>query len=144
MRKVLTTLILISVCYIAKSQNLTFSRVITFNGTINANAPVIYLANYLSEGPTYTVPEGKVWKIESFTFFQPSNIPGYMSFKINSSVIKCTKQNGSTGFVPGIIFPFWLKPGDIISASYMEESSPPQFYGGVYPFAFSIIEFTAP
>lgn len=137
-------IVILAIHFNSSSQTLAFSQVLTFNGTINANNPNSELSVYNSDGPTYTVPEGKVWKIESFTFFQPTGIPGYMSFKVNSSIIKCTKQNGSTGFVPGVSFPFWLKPGDTIRACYVEESTPPSFYGGSYPFAISIIEFTAP
>jgi hypothetical protein len=137
-------LFLFAYSYESISQSLAFSQVLTFEGTINANNPVSELSVYTSDGPAYTVPEGKVWKIESFTFFQPGNYPAYMTFKLNSTFIKCTRQGQSTGFVPGVTLPFWLKPGDTIKACYVEESTPPNFYGGSYPFAISIIELTAP
>lgn len=126
------------------AQNMAFSQVLTFDGTIHAESPIQYVGGGYSEGPAYTVPEGKIWKIESFTFYQPyGGWPGYMTLKVNSTVMKCTKMMGSTSFVPSINGPFWLKSGDVVRAAYMQDDLSVG-YGGYYPFALSIIEFSAP
>lgn len=122
------------------SQSLIFSQVLTFDGIISAQSPTLYYSGGYSEGPSYTVPPGKIWKLESFTFYKPLSYSGYVTLKLNSNILKCT---GGGTFIPGISLPFWLKPGDVLSPVYMAEDLSVG-YGGNHPFAISIIEFTAP
>lgn len=124
----------------AISQNLVFSQVLTFDGIVSVQSPTLYYGGGYSEGPAYTVPAGKVWKVESFTFYRPLSYSGYVTLKLNSNILKCT---GGGTFVPGVSLPFWLKSGDVLSAVYMAEDLSVG-YGGNHPFAISIIEFTAP
>jgi len=76
--------------FICKAQsNLQLNQVLTFNGTLNQN----------QSSPTWTVPNGKVWKVEART-------QDYL--KINGSWY-IGSLNGSS-----ISLPIWLKSGDIL------------------------------
>lgn len=144
--KILSFLFFLAYSSDAISQSLAFSQVLTFDGTINAESstPTLYLGGRYSEGPAYIVPSGKVWKIESFSFHQPSpSFPIYVTLKFNSTILKCTKITGGSSFVPAVNLPFWLKAGDVVRAVYMADDMNSGF-GGNHPFAISILEFTAP
>ena len=88
---------------------LQFNQVITQVGT-TTNAPI------------YTVPAGKVWKVESIS----SSYPNYLNVNINNVSVDLMY---SSGFMP---FPFWLKATDVI-----------QIFSASYPinYVISIVEF---
>ncbi len=121
MRKILSILFLVSVCSIARSQNLAFSQVLTYTGELpNAvNTP----------GPIYTVPSGKVWKIESLN----STVNQSLGFKLNNTFFPVTPNTYSTP----MIFPIWLKEGDTLQP-FVVGASPPTMYG----YFISIVEFS--
>lgn len=98
MRKILSVIFLVSVCTIARSQNLAFSQVLTYTGELPnlINTP----------GPVLTVPEGKVWKIESLS----TTVNQALGFKLNNIFFHLTPISYSTP----IIFPIWLKEGDTL------------------------------
>jgi hypothetical protein len=114
MRKILSILFLVSVCTIARSQNLTFSQVLFYSGEISLTMQ--------SGGTLYSVPQGKTWKVESLSVSQ-SNA---MSFKLNGTIFRT--QNMS--------YPIWLKEGDTIQVFV---DNPSQYSGQFY---MSIIEFS--
>jgi hypothetical protein len=122
MRKLLSTLFLISVCTITRSQNLAFSQVQTFTGELppTVNTP----------GPVYTVPAGKVWKIESLN----STVNQSLGFKLNNTFFHVTPVSYSSQ----IVFPIWLKEGDTVQP-FVVTNFPSVMYG----YFISIIEFSA-
>lgn len=67
--------------------NLQFNQVLTYNGS-GGNSAI------------WTVPVGKIWKIESVLMV---NMSGTSTFKINSFVVLYNNINPQ---------PIWLKPGD--------------------------------
>ena len=72
--------------------NLQFNQVLVLDGNQNA--------------PTYTVPAGKVWKVESATISSGS---GYLALSINgSSASIFTYANGGNNL------PFWVPGGTLI------------------------------
>jgi hypothetical protein len=113
-------------CFLdANSQNLQFSQVLTYTGNINGGVSL--------NGPVYTVPAGKTWKIESV------NIISDVRYKINGYNL-LNQINGNGGGTPTlstIVFPFWLKPGDTLQPYLLSNSV-------TLPFFISIIEFTTP
>lgn len=141
MRKILSILFLVSVCTIARAQNLTFSQVVTYSGQINYSSPTAGIV----DGPIYTVPQGKVWKIESLNlyFSGTATNPEYMSYKINGVRIFCSRMTANTPFVFGVNFPIWLKSGDTIRPSYGYENSN-NSWNANFPYFISIVEFNAP
>jgi hypothetical protein len=109
----------------AESQNLQFSQVLTYTGSIQGSVTL--------NGPVYTVPAGKTWKVESV------NIISDVRYKINGYNL-LNQINGNGGGTPTlstIVFPFWLKPGDTIQPYLLSNSV-------TLPFFISIIEFTTP
>jgi hypothetical protein len=86
-------------CSLLYSQgNLQFNQVLTYSQNFNL---VGCGSNQCSwTGPTYTVPAGKVWKIEYFV----SGGQGDIVITLNSTV-NVASTNGS---------PVWLKPTDLI------------------------------
>jgi hypothetical protein len=111
MKKILTIIALTLIIQTAsKAQgNLQFNQVLSYTGN------VYNYGNY-SASPVWTVPSGKVWKIESYTrdFLMINNI------SINGNTI--TGNN------------IWLKSGDILQCN-------PTSYSTGYNYLFSIIEF---
>jgi len=83
-----------------------------------------------SLGPLHTVPDGKVWKIESVY----CGAINHLGFYING--IFCRINGGSNS--SQMIFPIWLDEGDTVQAYIM----PYALGNGEY--YISIIEFTAP
>ena len=72
--------------------NLQFSQVLVLDGNQNT--------------PTYTVPAGKVWKVESATISSGS---GYLALSINGSGASIvTYANGGNNL------PFWVPGGTLI------------------------------
>lgn len=66
--------------------NLQFNQVLTYSGSVYQGGT----------GPTWTVPAGKVWKVENFT---------YSFFVLNNDRADNTSSNNG---------PLWLKAGDQI------------------------------
>ena len=128
MKKLLSILFLVSVCTIAKSQNLQFSQVLMISGTIVSqyDTPVVPV----SYSPMYTVPSGKVWKIESVF----SGAINHLGFYING--VFCRINGGSNS--SQMIFPIWLDEGETVQAYILPYAQ------GVGDYYISIIEFTAP
>jgi hypothetical protein len=125
MRTILIIFFLFSICNIARSQNLQFSQVLTFTGNINGGVSL--------NGPVYTVPTGKTWKVESV------NIISDVRYKLNGYNL-LNQINGNGGGTPTlatVIFPFWLKAGDTIQPYLLSNSI-------TLPYFISIIEFTTP
>jgi len=84
--------------FICKAQsNLQLNQVLTYNGTLNQN----------QSSPTWTVPIGKVWKVEART-------PDYL--KINGSWYTGGYITSGLGNLngPSIALPIWLKSGDVL------------------------------
>jgi hypothetical protein len=103
--------------FVSSSQgNLQFNQVLTYTSQIPKSG----------FGSTYTVPNGKVWKIESIS----ADGPAKMSINGNGVPFYFNATTPSRG-----VFPFWLKSGDNI---YLYD-----FGGGVgsYGVFISIIEF---
>ena len=103
--------------------NLQFNQVLTYSGTLTTG---------WNSSPSYTVPVGKVWKIE---FHSVSD--NYISLYLNGAVIHDVAMVGSVNAAGSVInsSPIWLKTGDVIN------------YAGQLPnysqqgWALSIIEF---
>ena len=122
MRKLLSILFLVSVCTIARSQNLTFSQALTYNGEL---PPTPW-----TPGTLYTVPNGKVWKIESL-FSGSTNALGY---KLNNTMLKLNGNGGASQMV----FPIWLKPGDTLQPYVFDNTG----FSAALVYFISIVEFS--
>lgn len=123
MRKFLAVIFIVFVCNIARSQNLQFSQVHLFSGTLVSQYDTPTPANSL--GPLHTVPAGKVWKIESAY----GGAINHLGFYLNGIFCKVNAP---------LIFPIWLDEGDTVQAYIMPYAI------GVGDYYISIIEFTAP
>lgn len=75
-----------------------FSKVVSLNGEIQLTSN--------TAGVVYSVPNGKVWKVES-VFLSNNN---YLGFKINGILNTIGGVNSGTT----IHYPIWLKAGDTI------------------------------
>ena len=99
MKKYFILLAFVLTTFICKAQsNLQLSQVLTYNGTLNQN----------QSSPTWTVPNGKVWKVEARTSD---------CLKINGSWYTGTSNFANNGYMYGSTsqsFPIWLKSGDNI------------------------------
>jgi hypothetical protein len=92
MRTVLLIAILLTCLGFRAQGNLQFNQVLVLDGNQNT--------------PTYTVPAGKVWKVESATISSGS---GYLALSINgSSASIVTYANAGNNL------PFWLPGGTLI------------------------------
>lgn len=102
--------------------NLQFNQVLTFGGVSNAGALSSNLNNYLYSSPAYTVPSGKVWKIENVNVSNSSQ-----NIIVNNLYVGPvpTGLNGTS--------PLWLKAGDVIRLANSNATT--------YTHFFSIIEF---
>lgn len=115
--------------------NLQFNQVLTYSGTIGASGPG-GVAGSLTPTSIYTVPTGKVWKIETKT------IPtGPLKFYINGVEFKdyliVTSGSGAVA-VTSASNPIWLKAADFI---YYTITSWPTGSAVSSDFFISIIEF---
>jgi hypothetical protein len=128
MRRFFSLLVLFFVFTIVRSQNLEFSQVHLFSGTLMSQYDTPTPANSL--GPLHTVPDGKVWKIESVF----SGAINHLGFYING--IFCRVSGGSNS--SQMIFPIWLNEGDTVQAYIMPYAL------GIGEYYISIIEFTSP
>jgi hypothetical protein len=83
--------LLISLSFTAQG-NLQFNQVLILDGNTST--------------PTYTVPAGKVWKVESATI---SSINGYLALSINGSAASILQVvNGGNNL------PYWLPAGTLV------------------------------
>jgi hypothetical protein len=109
----LATALFVSINMCAQGNNLQFNRVVTITGNVT---------NY-SESSPHIVPEGKVWKVESYAS------PGGITINNTSS----QTATSITGF--NMPCPIWLKAGDFIKAVCWTIT------GGSGGYIFSIIEY---
>ena len=84
--------------------NLQYDSTITLGESITDSWPSTTTTN----GPEYTVPVGKTWKIENMIFSQT------FAVKINSLPFYLSNSSTSNP----IQFPLWLKSGDRIQFAY--------------------------
>jgi hypothetical protein len=87
--------------------NLQFNQVLTYSGTSTAS-------------PNWTVPAGKVWKIETVNMV---NFTGSSTFIVNNNTVLYNMNS---------TLPIWLKPGDNCKFSMTSN---------INPWFVSIIEF---
>ncbi len=122
MKKLLFAMLLF-IGFTGKAQgNLQFNQVLTFGGLSNAGALSSNLTNYLYSSPPYTVPSGKVWKIENVNVSNANQ-----NIVVNNLFVGPvpTGLNGTS--------PLWLKAGDVIRLAQSTSTA--------YTHFFSIIEF---
>jgi hypothetical protein len=100
--------------------NLQFNQVLTYGGTLNAGSISANYGNVQNSSPAYTVPSGKVWKIESVM------TNGTVHLLVNNLFA------GGVGSGIGPISTLWLKAGDVIRFGYSSSA---------YTYFFSGIEF---
>jgi hypothetical protein len=119
--------------------NLQFNQVITYTGSIQwstAQAGQPFFVN----GPQWTVPSGKVWKVEHkkktpfqnlgfylngisvVDIFRSSNVYGYSGVSIDNSIL-------------------WLKENDIINFAATAGNGENNGTGGTVEYVISILEF---
>ena len=102
---------ILAFCIQGKAQNtLTLDSVITITDFITDNA-----CSNSTLGPVYTVPSGKVWKVESIYF---QNLGNGNSLRING-----VRYVLSTNFQNNFKLPFWLKAGDTLQFEYNNNCS---------------------
>ena len=83
---------------------LFFSLSFTAQGNLQFNQVLLLDGNTTT--PTYTVPAGKVWKVESATI---SSVNGYLSLSINGSVASILQfVNGGNNL------PYWIPAGTLV------------------------------
>jgi hypothetical protein len=76
----------------------------TAQGNLQFNQVLILDGN--TSTPTYTVPAGKVWKVESATI---SSINGYLALSINGSAASILQVvNGGNNL------PYWIPAGTLV------------------------------
>lgn len=119
------------------AQSLQFDQVVTFSGNVQV------LSTAIADGPVYTCPAGKIWKIESLNIYQmgSSTVQSYMTYKVNSSPLGVDAY--ADPFTVNAVFPIWLKEGDTIQPSFNPLGTP-SFGGYQQSYFMSILEFTAP
>jgi hypothetical protein len=120
--------------------NLQFNQVLSYSGSLSCNT------NYCGQisTSTYTVPPGKIWKIESVGY-NCSAVSSYRSYPfliING--VACfggLTSNSNTAIITGNLInsPIWLTSGDILKYGMDSNSAT----GGQMSISihFSIIEF---
>ena len=110
MKKIFSIAILLMLVSKGFSQyNLQFNKVLTYTGTFNFTT---------NNSAIWTVPQNKVWKIESMTTNQQfiGNTAAQMFFKLNEVVIKQYFVAQNTVYYQMIETPtpLWLKAEDFI------------------------------
>ncbi len=112
------------ITFFVKAQgNLQFNRVLTYSGTLYGG----------TSSDTWTVPTGKVWKIESLPNPGSELYAGTPSFSLNF-LLNGTSIINYYALKP-IIMPIWLKASDNIKFSYSGN------YSTAVNYYISIIEF---
>lgn len=111
--KYIITVVLAMAFFNMDAQNLQFSQVLTLTGQVSGSNQVSLIG---------TVPEGKVWKIESLNIINDNKY-----FEINGVDIT------SSNYIWPAYFPIWLKSQDILSCRSIT---------GTQEYFVSIIEFT--
>lgn len=127
MKKIIAICCLLFCCYITKAQNnLQFNRVVIIRADSISNCSSGCPDSILVR--TFTVPTGKVLKIESINF-----IPGNYTLFLDNTPFSKT----STGITNS--FPIWLPPGtySIYFGTYFSTASA----AGNYAYLLSAIEF---
>lgn len=89
---------------------LQFNQVLTYTGTLSG-----------TESPTFTVPDGKVWKVEMVSSYCNANMINVNGIDVEYQVDDRAKK----------FFPIWLKAGDTIKTTALATCS----------YFFSIIEY---
>ena len=121
LRHTLCTALFVALNSLLYSQgNLQFNQVLTYGGTLNAGSVSANNTNYTYGSPAYTVPSGKVWKIES------AMSSGGSALLVNNLYAGSISSSISMS-------PLWLKAGDILRCAGNANSA--------YTYFFSIIEF---
>jgi hypothetical protein len=119
------------------SQSLQFEQVVTFSGDVQV------LSTAIVDGPIYTCPAGKIWKVEFLNIYQMGSATNnsYMTYKVNSSPLGVDAY--ASPFTVNAVFPIWLKEGDTIQPSFnpVNQSA---FGGYLQSYFISILEFAAP
>jgi hypothetical protein len=105
---------------------LVFSQCLTFSGTDFTPAP----NNSGNESSTFTVPQGKVWKIEAACFYIPPLLSSNPYLMINNLIVQRLDQATTR-------FPIWCKAGDQIKIKFTNNQN------GNEAYFFSILEFNA-
>jgi hypothetical protein len=105
--------------------NLQFNQVISESGSISGS---VYTVTYNSPN-SYTVPSGKVWKIESVSFMITSVNTSYSQrffLKLNSNQVLSNQGGTSIYDRAGTLNnePIWLKSGDVITFGMINNCSP--------------------
>lgn len=120
MKNTLLVLFLALAVNVCSQGNLQFNQVLTYGGNSSAGAVAANNFTYTYGTVSYTVPSGKVWKVESFS---GSNT---LAFVVNNQyVANATTSQSST--------PVWLKAGDVIRFGNNGSAA--------YCFFLSIVEF---
>jgi hypothetical protein len=111
-------IIFVLLCFILASTtsraqgNLQFNQVITYTGSIQWSAQP--WQGFLVNGPQWTVPSGKVWKIEHKKKTPFQNLGFYLNGISVMDIYLSPGANGPNGFsVDNSIL--WLKENDIIN-----------------------------
>ncbi len=144
MKKIIITIVLLIAVNTIKAQgNLQFNRVINISNTL-----VVSEASTVTF-QTFTVPSGKVLKIESGNFARKVSSNYYSTsfagvLHIDDNILMSYSQTyGNTGFLGDIMsvgyFPYWLGPGTYnfkVSCSNLGATTSDEFSAN-----FSAIEF---
>jgi hypothetical protein len=145
MKKIFTLAILLFSMASYAQGNLQFNQVLTYSGTLNCG----------QASPTWTVPAGKVWKIEyrSTVIGNPNydNSQGVVGpygplFSLNGIKVSDTHgpsssiPNNSWGLTSDVKQPMWLKSGDQIQFSLNGFNGECSDYKK-YNYAISILEY---
>jgi hypothetical protein len=136
MKKVLLFFVFVSISVIAKTQgNLQFNQIVTIVGNVSCSQVRCTQASNL-----YTVPEGKVWKIESVGYYvnKSQYYYGTPYLIINNNSCYGVLGNNLTGSL--INSPIWLKKGDVLQYA-MTHNDPNSGFVYTVSFHISIIEF---
>jgi hypothetical protein len=119
MKILILSFFLLPFSFLFSQGNLQFNQVLTYGGTLNAGLISTNNGNYQYSSPAYTVPSGKVWKIESV-------------MSVNSiHMIVNNLAVGNMGSGQSPTFPLWLKAGDVLRFAYSSSSANTYFFSGI-------------
>jgi hypothetical protein len=119
MKIIILSFFLFSFSFLFSQGNLQFNQVITYGGNLNAGSISTNNGSFTYSSPAYTVPSGKVWKIE--------NVMSYNSIiMIVNNLIA-----GSVGSGIGPISTLWLKAGDVLRFANSSISTNSYFFSGI-------------